>query len=122
MDYLNLLLKPKGDIWMELRDFNLPTCPLKAKTLLNMFFFFFLDHTEQLTGSVSQPGVEQGLPVVEAQWPNLWTLGESQNAFLLVYRPHWKTSLLFNNISWLLRKTNKLKCACHLFGLTSCFW
>ena len=42
MDYVTLLLKPKGNIWMELRDYNLPTCPLKAKTLLNMLFFFFL--------------------------------------------------------------------------------
>ena len=51
MDYVTLLLKPKGNIWMELRDSNLPTCPPKAKTLLNMLFFFFLGPTEQLTGS-----------------------------------------------------------------------
>ena len=36
---------------MELRDSNLPTCPPKSKTLLNMLFFFFLGPTEQLTGS-----------------------------------------------------------------------
>ena len=63
MDYVNLLLKPKGNIWMELRDSNLPTCPLKAKTLLNMLFFF-LGPTEQLTGSQfpsqgSNPGSQQ---------------------------------------------------------------
>ena len=44
MDYVTLLLKPKGNIWMELRDSNLPTCPLKAKTLPNMLFFFSWPH------------------------------------------------------------------------------